>query len=115
MGDLNSHINTWVHEGPTDIGGRQLLNIIDTYPVKILNEKDEFTCVRKNRDQTSLSLIDWTMATNTLEVSHHHTMNEYDMFSDHIPIKFQIKVDYTKKSLKNEINTLWNNLNNEWA
>ena len=42
-------------------------------------------------------------------------LNEYDMFSEHIPIKFQIKVDYTKKSIKNEINTLWNNLNNEWA
>ena len=55
------------------------------------------------------------MGTNSLEVTHHHTKNDYDMFSDHVPIEFQVKVDYTQKNIKNEIRTLWNNLNNEWA
>ena len=76
------------------------------YPITIRNAKEEFTCVRKNRDQITLSLIDWTIATNTLEINNHHTKNEFDMFSDHVPIEFQVKIDYTKKNIKNELNTL---------
>ena len=40
------------------------------------------------------------MASNTLEITHHHTKNDYDMFSDHIPIEFHVKIDYTKKQLR---------------
>ena len=61
---------------------------MNTYPLAIKNKKDEFTCVRKNREQVTLSLIDWTIASDTLEITHHHSKNDYDMFSDHIPIEF---------------------------
>ena len=71
--------------------------------------------MRKNRDQVSLSLIDWTITSSALEVSSHHTKNEYDMFSDHIPIEFFVAIDYTKRTIKNELITLWNQLKNEWA
>ena len=64
------------------------------YGLKVWNKEDEFTCVRKNRNVISLSLIDWTMTTRDIEVTHHHTMNNNDIFSDHIPIQFQIKIDY---------------------
>ena len=37
------------------------------------------------------------------------------MFSDHIPVEFFVKIDYTKKTIKNELNALWNNLKNEWV
>ena len=33
----------------------------------------------------------------------HHTINEYDMFSDHIPVKFEAKIDFTLKTVRNEI------------
>ena len=50
-----------------------------------------------------------------MEISNHHTKNEFDMFSDHFPVEFFVKIDYTKKTIKNELITLWNNLKNEWA
>ena len=31
MGDFNAHINGWLHEGATDIGGRSLETIKRTY------------------------------------------------------------------------------------
>lgn len=62
--------------------------------------------MRRNRNQISLSLIDWTIASNALEINNHQTKNELDMFSDHVPIEFQVKIDYTKKNVKNEINKL---------
>ena len=46
------------------------------------------------------------MASNTLEITHHHTKNDYDMFSDHIPIEFQVKIEYIKRTIKNELTTL---------
>ena len=37
------------------------------------------------------------------------------MFSDHIPIEFTVRIEYTKHTVNNELITLWNNLKNEWA
>ena len=71
--------------------------------------------MRKNREQLSMSLIDWTITSSAIEILNHHTKNEYDMFSDHIPIEFSAKIEYTQQTIKNELITLWNNLKNEWA
>ena len=62
-----------------------------------------------------MSLIDWTLSSTQLEVINHHAKNEYDMFSDHIPIEFVVKIDYSKHEIKNELITLWGKLKNEWT
>ena len=50
VGDFNSHINDWCHEGQSDIGGRQLENLKRIYGLNINNNREEFTCIRKNRE-----------------------------------------------------------------
>ena len=62
--------------------------------------------MRKNRERISLSLIDWTITSQLIEVMNHHTKNEYDMFSDHVPIEFTAKIEYTKQTVNNELITL---------
>ena len=46
------------------------------------------------------------MTTRDVEVTQHHTMNNNDIFSDHIPIQFQIKIDYEQKEVPNELQGL---------
>ena len=113
VGDLNAHIRGWCHTGQSDIGGRQLDAIRRTYGLTIWNDRSEFTCVRKNRNEQSFSLIDWTITTNECELSEHHTMNSSDIFSDHIPIMFQLEIDYTINTTHNYLNKLWFKLKNE--
>ena len=43
----------------------------------------------------TFSLIDWTLTTREIEILNHHTKNDYDMFSDHIPIEFEAKIEFT--------------------
>ena len=62
--------------------------LLRTYGMEIHNKKDEFTCVRKNRNQSTFSLIDWTLSTRDVEIDYHRTLNSKDIFSDHIPIEF---------------------------
>ena len=38
IGDFNSHVQNWCHEGQTDPGGRQLENLIRNYGL-IINNK----------------------------------------------------------------------------
>ena len=63
----------------------------------------------------TFSLIDWTLTTREIEILNHHTKNDYDMFSDHIPIEFEAKIEFTKETIKNELITMWNKLKNEWV
>ena len=57
----------------------------------------------KNRNNITLSLIDWTLTTSDVEVIKHRTLNEIDFFSDHIPIEVQVKINYEQKEIRNEI------------
>ena len=41
LGDFNSHIHGYQHDGPTDHGGRSLLNLIDIFNLRSLNIKEQ--------------------------------------------------------------------------
>ena len=94
VGDFNSHVHDWCHDGQTDPGGRQLENLIRNYGLTINNNQKEFTCVRKNREDATTSLIDWTLTSRNVEVSQHITMYEADIFSDHVPVMIKVNIEY---------------------
>ena len=83
------------------------------YGLTINNRQDEFTCIRRNREQATLSLIDWTLTTQNVEVIAHYTINDTDLFSDHVPIMLKIKMEYQETMVLNELQRLWSNLNND--
>ena len=60
-----------------------------------------------------MSLIDWTLTTHNVEVIDHYTINDTDLFSDHVPIMLKIKMEYHETTVLNELQRLWSNLNNE--
>ena len=60
-----------------------------------------------------MSLIDWTLTTQNVDVIAHHTINDTDLFSDHVPIMLKIKMDYYETTVLNELQRLWTNPNNE--
>ena len=39
------------------------------------------------------SLIDWTVATSETEIRNCKSMENKDWFSDHLPVKFEIKLN----------------------
>ena len=62
LGDLNSHRNGWCWTKATDSGGLEMEAVVRTFDLRVHNNREQWTCVRKvangangNRQQNVLN------------------------------------------------------------
>ena len=74
LGDFNAHISGYLHDGPSDWGGRNLIALQETFGLNIWNQNDQWTCTRKIKrgeegaGNMSYTIIDWTISCKNTEI-----------------------------------------------
>ncbi|ETO08846.1 hypothetical protein RFI_28541 [Reticulomyxa filosa] len=112
-GDWNAHHPAWLDENIDNIGENVLYFIVQN-GLQILNSSPFNHTFEKNNGKSSIDISLCSHSILNLCSNWRTDNDELDLDSDHLPITFSIRADWSSSTIKKQKIETWNLRNNNW-